>query len=213
MSTPPFIKVSLVEDNTKLRESLAIMIDGAGGFRCISAHSSAEEALREIPSKKPDVVLMDINLVKMSGVECVQKLKAVAPGIKIIMHTVYEDGEQLFKSLRAGASGYLLKRTSPGKLLEAITEVHAGGSPMTSQIARMVVEHFHQSSASASSEDEKLTEREQEILQHLAKGFRNKELADMMGISIVTVRTHLRNIYDKLHVSSRTEAVIKFLQK
>ncbi|MDB6027402.1 MAG: DNA-binding response regulator [Verrucomicrobiales bacterium] len=214
MSSPRAINVSIVEDNTKLRESLAIMIDGGSGFHCVSTHATVDEALRQIPLKKPDVVLMDINLAGKSGVECVQKLKATMPALKVIMHTVYEDEEQLFKSLRAGASGYLLKRTPPAKLLEAIAEVHGGGSPMTSQIARMVVEHFHGvAGASGETNNEGLTARERDILDHLAKGFRNKEIADLLGIGIDTVRAHLRNIYEKLHVSSRTEAVVKYLKK
>lgn len=213
MSDSTGIKVSIVEDNVRLRESLAIMIDGGNGFSCVSTHATAEDALRQIPQKKPDVVLMDINLAGKSGVECVQKLKAILPSLKIIMHTVYEDEEQLFKSLRAGASGYLLKRTTPAKLLEAIAEVHAGGAPMTGQIARMVVEHFHQENSGSALEKENLTQREREILDHLSKGYRNKEIGDMLGIGIDTVRSHLRNIYEKLHVSSRTEAVIKYLNK
>ncbi len=208
------IKVSIVEDNAKLRESLAILIGGGSGFRCVSTHATAEEALRQIPLKKPDVVLMDIVLAGKSGVECVKELKALLPQIKIIMHTVYGDEEQLFKSLRAGASGYLLKRTPPGKLLEAIAEAHEGGAPMTAQIARMVVEHFHHyDPAQAGKETERLTGREREILDQLAKGYRNKEIADMLSIGIDTVRAHLRSIYEKLQVSSRTEAVVKYLTK
>lgn len=214
MTSAAVIKVSIVEDNHKLRESLAIMIDGAGGFACVSTHATAEEAVRQIPQRKPDVALIDINLAGKSGVECVQELKALMPGLKIIMHTVYEDEDQLFRSLRAGASGYLLKRTPPAKLLEAILEVHHGGSPMTAQIARMVVEHFHKfDPGRASGPEETLTAREREILDHLAKGFRNKEIADMLGVSIDTVRAHLRKIYEKLHVSSRTAAVLKYLNK
>ncbi len=214
MIPAPNIKVSIVEDNDKLRESLAIMIGGASGFSCVSTHASAEEALRQIPTRKPDVVLMDINLAGKSGVECVQELKALLPAVKIIMHTVYEDEDQLFRSLRAGATGYLLKRTTPGKLLEAIAEVHGGGSPMTAQIARMVVEHFHQVGSGKPGESaENLTAREREILDKLAKGYRNKEIADMLSVSIDTVRSHLRKIYEKLHVSSRTAAVLKYLNK
>ena len=171
------IKVSIVEDSARLRESLAIMIGGGSGFRCVSAHANAEEALCQIPQKKPDVVLMDINLAGASGVECVRKLKALMPALKIIMHTVYEDEDQLFKSLHAGASGYLLKRTPPAKLLEAIAEVHNGGAPMTAQIARMVVEHFHQlGPARAPNETESLTGREREILESLSKGIAIKKL-------------------------------------
>lgn len=214
MTSPPSIKVSIVEDNARLRESLAILIGGASGFYCVSTHATSDEALRQIPLRKPDVVLVDINLAGKSGVECVQKLKAAMPAIKIIMHTVYEDEEQLFKSLRAGASGYLLKRTTPARLLEAITEVHQGGAPMTGHIARMVVEHFHEFEAGATGGAEAgLTGREREILDHLSKGYRNKEIADMLGIGVDTVRSHLRNIYEKLHVSSRTAAVMKYLNK
>jgi DNA-binding NarL/FixJ family response regulator len=208
------IKVSIVEDNAKLRESLAIMIDGGNGFCCVSSSGTVDEALRQIPQKKPDVVLMDINLSGKSGVECVQKLKSAMPSLRIIMYTVYEDEEQLFKSLRAGASGYLLKRTPLAKLLEAIAEVHAGGSPMTGHIARMVVEHFHEfERAKPGNEDGQLTGREREILDLLSKGYRNKEIADVLNIGIDTVRSHLRNIYEKLHVSSRTAAVVKYLNK
>ena len=205
------IKVSIVEDNDKIRESLAILIDGGSGFSCVSSHASAEEALQEIPLEKPDVVLLDINLPNMSGVECVRELKAATPSLKIIMHTVYEDRERLFSSLRAGADGYLLKRTPPGKLLEAIAEVHSGHAPMSGQIARLVVDYFHQNNLAGKTDP--LTPREQEILEHLAKGYRYKEIADTLGIGFATVRTHLRNIYEKLHVSSRTEAVVKFLGK
>lgn len=202
------IKVSIVEDNPKIRESLAVLIDGGSGFSCISTHESAEEACRQIPLKKPDVVLMDINLAEMSGIECVQKLKATMPTVKIVMHTVYDDEDQLFKSLRAGADGYLLKRTPPVKLLESLAEVCNGSSPMSGQMARMVVEYFHQRSSVAT---ERLTDREKEILEQLAKGYRSKEIADALGVSIDTVRSHLRSIYEKLHVNSRTEAVIKYL--
>jgi DNA-binding NarL/FixJ family response regulator len=214
MTPAPPIRVSIVEDNTKLRDSLAILIDGGTGFRCLSTHATAEEALRQIPQKKPDVVLMDINLAGKSGVDCVRELKASLPAIKIIMHTVYGDEEQLFKSLRAGASGYLLKRTPPARLLEAIAEVHAGGAPMSAQIARMVVEHFHRAQpAPPGNPDESLTAREQEILDHLSQGFRNKEIGELLGIGIDTVRSHLRSIYEKLHVTSRTAAVVKYLKK
>jgi len=206
------INVSIVEDDDGIRESLAILIEGSPGYRCVSAHASAEDALRQIPLKCPDVLLMDINLPRMSGIDCVRRLKAQRPGIQILMLTMYEDNDLIFKSLIAGASGYLLKRTPPAKLLEAIEEVHRGGSPMTGKIARAVVQYFRDMRGSF-SEEESLSKRELEILDLLAKGYRYKEIADALGISFDTVRSHLRNIYDKLHVHSRTEAVVKYLRK
>ncbi|HSH92926.1 MAG TPA: response regulator transcription factor [Roseimicrobium sp.] len=206
------IRVSLVEDEDGIRENLATLINGASGFVCLSTHSSAEEALRELPEKKPDVVLMDINLPSMSGIDCVQKLKQLLPQTQILMLTMYEDSDQIFRSLMAGANGYLLKRTAPDKLLEAIQEVHRGASPMSGKIARIVVQYF-QGIKPKVPDTEKLSKREEEILELLAKGYRYKEIADALGISFDTVRSHLRNIYDKLHVSSRTEAVVKYLAK
>jgi DNA-binding NarL/FixJ family response regulator len=206
------ITVSIVEDDTRIRESLAILIDGAGDIRCISSHPTAEDALKHIVLKKPDVVLMDINLPKMSGIECVRKLKALLPKLQILMLTMYEDDDQVFQSLMAGASGYLVKRTSPAEILKAIEEVHSGASPMSGRIARTVVEYF-QKLQSAAPEQEHLSKREQEILELLVKGYRYKEIADSLSVSFETVRSHLKNIYAKLHVHSRTEAVVKFLGK
>ena len=207
------IKVSVVEDDEGVRESLAALLNDAEGFQCVSSHASAEDAIAQIPQKKPDVVLMDINLPAMSGIDCVRKLKELAPQTQIMMLTMYEDGEQIFNSLAAGASGYLLKRTPTAKLLEAIEEVQRGASPMSGKIARVVVQYFQQKSQPATPESQTLSKREQEILDLLAKGFRYKEIADSLSISFDTVRSHLRNIYDKLHVSSRTEAVVKYLNK
>lgn len=206
------IKVSIVEDDSRIRESLAVLIDGGENIRCISTHGTAEEAVVQIPIKKPDVVLMDINLPKISGIECVRKLKAVMPKLQILMLTMYEDDELVFQSLIAGASGYLVKRTSPAELLQAIEEVHSGASPMSGKIARTVVEYF-QKLQSASPQDENLSKREQEILDLLVKGYRYKEIADALSISFETVRSHLKNIYDKMHVHSRTEAVVKYLRR
>jgi DNA-binding NarL/FixJ family response regulator len=206
------IKVSIVEDDEGVRESLAALINDADGFQCVSSHPSAEDAIAQIPQKKPDVVLMDINLPNMSGIDCVRKLKEILPQTQIMMLTMYEDGEQIFNSLAAGASGYLLKRTPPSQLLEAIQEVQRGASPMSGKIARVVVQYFQQK-AQPTAEAQTLSKREQEILDLLAKGFRYKEIADTLSISFDTVRSHLRNIYDKLHVSSRTEAVVKYLNK
>ena len=206
------IRVAIVEDKEKIREGLAVLIDGSEGFQCSATYESAEEALRHLPAYRPDVVLMDIQLPKMSGIECVEKLKEKIPDAQVIMLTVYEDDENVFKSIVAGATGYILKRTPPAELLEAIKEVHEGGSPMSDQIARKVVQAFQQMGKS-SKETENLSDREMEILSYLAKGYQDKEIADQLFLSIKTVRTHLRNIYQKLHVRSRTEAVLKYLQK
>lgn len=206
------INVAIVEDSEKIREGLSVLIDGSAGFRCAAKYSSAEDALKYLPGKKPDVVLMDIHLPKMSGIDCVELLKEKSPEIQVIMLTVYEDYEQVFKSIVAGATGYMLKRTPPTELLEAIREVHEGGSPMSDQIARKVVEAFQQMGKS-STETENLSDREMEILSYLAKGYHDKEIADHFFLSIKTVRSHLRNIYQKLHVRSRTEAVLKYLHK
>jgi DNA-binding NarL/FixJ family response regulator len=206
------INVSIVEDDRRLRESLSILINGGENLRCLTAHATAEEALTRIPQVKPDVLLMDINLPGMSGIDCVRKLKAQMPKLQILMLTMYEDDEKVFQSLVAGASGYLVKRTSPAELLKAIQEVHGGASPMSGKIARTVVEYF-QKLQSGSPQENYLSRREEEILNLLVKGYRYKEIADALSISFETVRSHLKNIYDKLHVHSRTEAVVKYLRK
>jgi DNA-binding NarL/FixJ family response regulator len=210
MPTPQSIRVALVEDDASIRGALEIVLNGAPGFECVGAFASAEDALVQLPPRKPDVVLMDIQLPHMSGVECVRKLKEQHPEIQILMLTVFEDDELVFDSLAAGATGYLLKRTPPGEILEGIAEVHRGGSPMSSYIARKVVRSFQKPPRGAGT-NLPLSEREREILGHLAKGYRYKEIADTLAISLDTVRTHLRRIYEKLHVHSRTEAVVKFL--
>lgn len=206
------IKIALVEDDKKVREGLKALICGTPGFNCIAAYPNAEEALEELAEQKPDVVLMDINLPGMSGIECVKVLKARQPKLQIIMLTVYEDDDLIFQSLAAGAVGYILKKTPAAKLLEAIEEVHRGGSSMSSQIARRVVEVFQQKELSAQN-TAALSHRENEILSCLAKGYRYKEIAHQLSLSIETVRTHIRHIYEKLHVHSRTEAVLKYLGK
>jgi DNA-binding NarL/FixJ family response regulator len=183
---------------------------GVEGFRCVGSHGSAEEALRAIPTEKPDVVLMDINLPNMSGIECVGRLKAKLPALQILMLTVYDDSDMIFKALTEGASGYIIKRTAPDKLLDAIREAYQGGSPMSPGIARKVVQYFHHLGP-ARHETESLTDREREVLEHLAKGYLYKEIADALGIGVETVRRHLSNIYSKLHVHTRTEAVVKYL--
>jgi DNA-binding NarL/FixJ family response regulator len=206
------IRVSVVEDDDKIRESLVVLIDGSTGFRCVSAYPDAEDAIQDIPRKKPDVVLMDIGLPRMSGVECVRLLKAAEPDIQIIMLTVYEDDNKIFSSVEAGATGYLLKTTPPDQLMNAIREVHAGGSPMSSQIARKVLQSFFK--VRRDDVDEiNLTAREREVLDLLAKGFLYKEIGDTLHVAVDTVHSHLRRIYEKLHVRSRTEAVVKYLQR
>lgn len=209
-SSTDTIRVALVEDDASVRNALEIVLNGAPGFECAGAFGSGEEALSALEAALSQVVLMDIRLPRMSGVECVRKLKEVHPEIQVLMLTVFEDDELVFDSLAAGATGYLLKRTPPGEILDAIAEVHRGGSPMSSYIARKVVQSF-QRPRSGAAHRLPLSEREEEILQQLAKGYRYKEIAESLSISMDTVRTHLRRIYEKLHVHSRTEAVVKFL--
>lgn len=204
------IKVSIVEDNRGTRESLKELLGRATSLNCVGAHPNGEEALEKIPAEAPDVVLMDINLPRMNGIECVARLKERLPKTQVLMLTTYEESDLIFDSLRRGASGYLLKNMTPAELVQAIEQVHAGGAPMSMQIARKVVSHFHQIKM-PQSEVEKLTKREQEILALLAKGFLYKEIADQLGITLSTVRAHLHAVYEKLHVQSRTEAVVKFL--
>jgi DNA-binding NarL/FixJ family response regulator len=201
------IVVATVEDSGALRASLATLINEAPGFCCAAAYSSAEEALREIPRRPVDVVLMDINLRKMSGVECTFRLKKILPRLQIVMLTVYDDSERIFEALKVGASGYLLKRTPTDEILKAIEEVHRGGAPMSSYIARKVVQSF---ARREKADLQSLSSREEQVLALVAKGDINKEIADKLGISLETVRSHLRTIYDKMHVRSRTEAAMKF---
>ena len=206
------ITVSIVEDQEQLRSTLARVLNRAEGFECVSTYGSAEAALEALPNDKPEVVLMDINLPGMNGVECTRKLKQAAPQIQIVMLTVYEDTENIFNALAAGASGYLLKRTSSAELLESIREVHRGGSPMTAHIARKVVQSF-QRPTSATETTEGLSPREKEVLDCLSQGFLYKEIAEKLGISYETVHTYIRRIYEKLQVRTRTEAVAKFLRR
>jgi len=210
--------VALVEDDPNLRANLMAMLNSSAGFHCQAVYPDGLAALRGIPANRPDVVLMDINLPGMLGTECVRQLKDLTPNLPVLMLTVYEDSEQIFKSLMSGATGYLLKRTSKDKLLEAIREVDAGGAPMSRQIARRVVQYFQKVNELPQDKDSQnasvvvsLTDREKEVLAALAKGYAYKEIAEQLKISFETVRTHLRTIYEKLHVHSRTEAVLKFL--
>jgi len=205
------ISVSIVDDEKKLCKSIATFLNDSPGFRCISIYGNAEIALRQLPADRPDVVLMDINMPGMDGIECVKRLKALAPQLQILMLTVYENTEQIFNALAAGATGYLLKRLEPGELLQAIRDVHAGGSPMSNSIARKVVASF-QEAHRVGEKQNLLSPREQSVLDCLAQGLAYKQIGDQLGISINTIRTHLRHIYEKLHVQSRTEAVAKYLR-
>ena len=211
------ITVSIVDDEAKLRQSIETFVNGTPGFKCVSSYGSAEAALKDLSADKPDVVLMDINMGGMSGIECVEKLKLQFPEMQILMLTVYEDTEKIFRALAAGANGYLLKRSTPTKLLAAIREVHGGGSPMTSSIARKVVASFQKTAGAKDSVGKseahgQLSPREQAVLDGLAKGWTYKQLASELDISIDTIRTYIRRIYEKLHVQSRTEAVAKYLR-
>jgi DNA-binding NarL/FixJ family response regulator len=202
--------IAIVEDNAIMRKTFRRWIDAAPDFRCVFACATAEEALVEIPRLKPEVVLMDIHLPGESGITCTARLKAELPTVQVIMLTVYRNQELIFQALEAGACGYLLKRSSPDELLKAVAEVRSGGAPMTSEIARMVVEAFQKKPAAITTDG--LTQRESEILALLSEGLSNKEIADRVDISYDTVRAHLRHIYEKLHVRGRTEAVMMYLK-
>ena len=204
------IRVSIVEDDQGVREAITGIIRSSAGLQFVAAFANAEEALKKIGSSNTDVALVDINLPGMSGIQLVAELKNAHPHIHLMMMTVYEDSEQIFNSLQAGATGYLLKRARPAEIIEAIKDVHRGGSPMSPEIARKVVLFFHKRQTNT-EKMEQLTKRETEILTQLAKGSLYKEIADDMNISLDTVRTHLQHIYNKLQVHSRTEAVLKFL--
>ena len=206
------IHVAIVEDDAKLRATLERYLTAQTGFRCVGTFPNAEMALAGIPKLKPDVVLMDINLPGMNGIECVAQLRQEIPGLRILMLTVFEEGEQVFKALSAGAFGYLVKSSRPAKIVEAIREVHAGGSPMSGNIARMVVQSF-QKQAVARAETDSLSAREMDVLQALSKGHTYKQIAADLGISLGTVRTYIQRIYEKLHVHSHAEAVMKFARK
>ena len=205
------VTVAIVEDKDDIRNSLHVLINSSSQCECEHVYADAESALEEIPYRGPNVVLMDIQLPGMSGIECIRQIKVINPGIQFMMMTVYEDAENIFKSLEAGASGYLLKNTSPKKILEAITDLKEGGSPMSGEIARKVVASF-QKNLPDNSEKEKLTAREFEIVELLSKGFLYKEIADQLNITVGTVKQHIHNTYEKLQVNNRTEAINKVLK-
>jgi DNA-binding NarL/FixJ family response regulator len=204
--------VAIVEDNAALGAGLRKIVESASDFRCVGVWTSAEDALKKIDAFRPQVVLMDINLPGMSGIEATSRIKRYLPEMQVIMVTVYRDHDQIFAALKAGASGYLLKRSTPEEVRQAIRDVRSGGAPMSAEIARRVVEAFHQplKSPEHGGEEVKLSKRETEILELLTKGLANKEIADRLDISVETVRVHLRRVYEKLHVHSRTEAAMKF---
>jgi len=205
------IRIAVVEDDKMVREGLQMLLEGSPGFSCVATYANGEDAMVSLPEIEPDVVLMDINLPGMNGFECIRSLKALDLSMLFIMLTVFENADTIFNSLSAGASGYLLKQTPPAKLLEAIQDVYGGGSPMSNEIARKVVESF-QKPIIASEPLVGLTKREEELLSYLAKGYLYKEIAGLMFISIDTVRSHIRKIYEKLQVNTRTEATLKYLQ-
>lgn len=206
------IAVSIVEDDVKVRGNLARLVDSTAGFVCVSQHPDAENALKDLPISAPEVVLMDINLPGMNGVDCVRRLKELLPKIQVVMLTVYENTNIIFSALSSGASGYLLKQSSPEQIIEAIREVHGGGSPMTSHIARKVVASF-QKFTNPSQDYQKLSLREQQVIEQLAQGYTYQEIADTLKISYATVHTHIRHIYEKLHVQTRTEAITIHMQQ
>jgi len=206
------IAVSIIEDDAPAREILVSWIKRAEGFRVVGDHGNAESALKKLPQENPTVVLSDINLPGLNGIECVRRLKSLLPDTQFVMLTVYEDADHIFDALAAGASGYLLKQTPRSELLAALKQVHAGGSPMTSNIARKVVQSFKRVTPTARPTAENLSPRELDVLNNLVKGFSYKETAEAMGISYSTVHSHIEHIYHKLHVQSRAQAVARYLK-
>ena len=204
------IRVVVIEDQKETRDMLAILINGSEGYECIAAFENSEDAIKNIPALQPHVALVDINLPGISGTECVASLKNLCPSVQCIMCTSLEDSETIFAALQAGANGYITKSATPAKILDAISDAHNGGAPMSSQIARKVVSFFQQKEQSGNNlELQKLSVREREILDYLSKGFRYKEIAATLFLSIETVRKHIHNIYEKLQVDSRTDALNK----
>ena len=205
--------VAIVEDDLVLRTTLARIIDDTPGFRCVATCETAEEALKKLPPLNPAAIIMDLNLPLMPGIECTRRMNVLLPHTPIIILTMYEDGELIFSALEAGACGYLIKRSQPDEVLAAVKEACEGGAPMSSRIARRVVQSFRSPSpaANAAAAKAKLSDRENDLLRYLTEGYSPKEIAAKLDITLPTVRTHLRNIYEKLHVHSRTEAVLKFM--
>lgn len=209
MPSPSITEVAIVEDNAALGASLRQLVESTPGLRCVGVWTNGEDALKKVDAFRPKVVLMDINLPGISGIEATALIKQHLPETQVIMVTVYRDHDKIFAALKAGASGYLLKRSSPAEVRAAISDVCSGGAPMSAEIARRVVEAFYQPVVEASPQMN-LSPRETEILEQLCEGLANKEIADQLDISVETVRVHLKHIYDKLHVRSRLEAAMKY---
>ncbi len=202
------LRVAIVEDDPRWRANLELLLGETEGLECVGSFASGEAAVAELPRRSPQVVLMDINLPKMSGVECTRRLRAVLPEVQIVMLTVYDDSDRIFQALQMGANGYLLKRASADEILQAIQDVHRGGAPMSAYIARKVVQSFRQQPL-ASRPDELLSKRESEVLGYVSRGYSDKEVAEALGLTPATVRSYLKTIYSKLHVHSRTQAIAK----
>jgi DNA-binding NarL/FixJ family response regulator len=202
------LRVAIVEDDPRWRSNLELLLGETEGLECVGSYPSGEAAVADLPRRRPQVVLMDINLPKMSGVECTRQLRALHPEVQIVMLTVYDDSDRIFQALQMGANGYLLKRASADEILQAIQDVHRGGAPMSAYIARKVVQSFQHTTASALP-DEVLSKRESEVLGYVARGYSDKEVAEALGLTPATVRSYLKSIYGKLHVHSRTQAIAK----
>lgn len=202
------LRVAIVEDDPRWRANIELLLRETNDMECVGCCETAEEAIKVLPMKSPQVVLMDINLPGMSGVECTRQLRSLMPDLQIVMLTVYDDSELIFQALKMGASGYLLKRASADEILQAIQDVHQGGAPMSAYIARKVVQLLQQQVTSARP-DEALSKRESEVLGHVAQGYSDKEVAEALGLTAATVRSYLKTIYGKLHVHSRTQAILK----
>ena len=202
------LRVAIVEDDLRWRSSLETLLREAGGLDCVGSFSTGEDAIKGIPAQRPQIVLMDINLPKMSGVECTRQLRALMPELQILMLTVYDDSDRIFQALQMGASGYLLKRATADEILQAIQDVHRGGAPMSPYIARKVVQSF-QHQVPTTKSDDVLSKRESDVLSYVARGYSDKEVAEALGLTTATVRSYLKTIYSKLHVHSRTQAITK----
>jgi DNA-binding NarL/FixJ family response regulator len=208
-TTKVMTNVGIVEDNRELRASLKRMLEAAPGYRCVAVCGSAEEAWEELPRLRPDVVLMDIHLPRSSGIACTRRLKELCPQTQVLILTVYEDNDSIFNALKAGASGYLLKRSTPAEILSALAEAKAGGSPMSSQVARKVVASFREPAKDLGAPETTLSEREAEVLALMSKGYSEKEISEKMSVSLNTIKSHRKHIYGKLHVRSRTEMLLR----
>jgi DNA-binding NarL/FixJ family response regulator len=207
------INVAIIEDNNIIREGLAALINGTEGYKCVGVYPTSEKFLQQIMSVKMDVILMDIGLPGMNGIEALKKAREINPDLNILMLTIYEESEMVFQALCAGACGYLVKKTPPSRLLEAIKDIYDGGSPMSSQIARQVINEFQKEKIFDTNNEYLLSNREKEVLNHLSNGKSYQEIGDQLFISVDTVRHHIRNIYKKLHVHTQSEAVAKAIRK